>query len=65
MAIMPKLKVIAFPIPIPMPLWAAILIGFVFMLVPGVAWQAHLGGLIAGLIFGWLYRKKARIPTFY
>jgi len=44
---------------IPMPLWAAILICFVITaFVAGIAWQAHLGGLIVGLIFGFLLRRR-------
>ena len=57
----PNLKVIIFPIPIPMPLWAAIIGGFlVLSLVPGVAWQAHLGGLLFGLLSGFILRRRER-----
>jgi membrane associated rhomboid family serine protease len=57
----PQLRVIAFPIPIPMPLWVAILIGFIILsVVPGIAWQAHLGGLLSGLVAGFLLRNRAR-----
>jgi uncharacterized protein len=57
----PTLRVIAFPIPIPMPLWVAILIGFVILsIIPGIAWQAHLGGVVCGVIFGLFLRNRAR-----
>ena len=44
---------------IPMPLWVAILIGFVITaFVAGIAWQAHLGGIIVGLIVGFVLRRR-------
>lgn len=59
----PQLKVIIFPIFIPLPLWVATLIGLAIGLMPGlnIAWQAHLGGLIVGLLAGLLLRKRANI----
>ena len=46
----PKLPVIVFPLPIPVPLWGAmvffLLISFV---IAGIAWQAHLGGFLLGM----------------
>ena len=46
---------------IPMPLWVGIGIGFLLtVFIPGVAWQAHLGGLIVGLIAGFFFRQKER-----
>lgn len=57
----PGLRVFIFPIPVPLPLWIAIIGGFfVLSLIPGVAWQAHLGGLILGLIAGYFFRKRER-----
>jgi uncharacterized protein len=62
----PQLRVIMFPLPVPVPLWAAILVGFVLVLLPGIgiAWQAHLGGLILGLVAGFLLKKKTRVVLF-
>lgn len=55
----PNVRVYTFPIPIPMPLWVAVLVGFVLIsFFPGVAWQAHLGGLVYGLAVGYYYRRR-------
>jgi membrane associated rhomboid family serine protease len=55
----PNVRVYTFPIPIPMPLWIAILVGFIFItFFPEVAWQAHLGGLMYGLLVGYYYRRR-------
>lgn len=57
----PNLRVFIFPIPAPMPLWIAVIGGFVILsFIPGVAWQAHLGGLLFGLVAGYLFRGKGR-----
>jgi len=57
----PKLRVFVFPIPVPFPLWIAVIGGFVILsFLPFVAWQAHLGGLIIGLIAGYIFRRKER-----
>ncbi len=58
--IAPKLRVLLFPIPIPVPLWVAIIIFFIISFFPGVAWQAHLGGLGLGLLAGYFFRRKRR-----
>jgi membrane associated rhomboid family serine protease len=61
----PKLPVIIFPIPIPIPLWGAVIGGFVILsFMSGVAWQAHLGGLIVGLLAGYIFRKRERYSFF-
>lgn len=61
----PRLRVYVFPIPVAMPLWVAVLGGFVVMsFVGGVAWQGHLGGLVFGLIAGFILRRRVRI-NFY
>jgi membrane associated rhomboid family serine protease len=65
---MPRLRVFVFPIPVPMPLWVAVIGGFVILsilAVPlNVAWQAHLGGLLAGLIAGYFFRRRERYYYF-
>ena len=59
----PRLRVYVFPIPAPIPLWAAVLGVFVIMsFVPGIAWQGHLGGLVFGLIYGLVLRRRIRTP---
>ncbi len=69
MVMMPKMQVAVWGI-LPMPLWAVILLFFVLWSIPGVfsdiagqsqvAWQAHLGGLAAGLITGFFFRRRYR-----
>lgn len=57
----PKLRVLVFPIPAPLPLWAAVIGGFVIIsFFPNVAWQAHLGGLAFGLAAGYFFRRRER-----
>jgi len=57
----PKLQVFVFPIPVPRPLWVAVIGGFLILsFVPGIAWQAHLGGLVFGLVAGYLITRRGR-----
>jgi membrane associated rhomboid family serine protease len=65
----PNLKVFVFPLPAPIPLWVAVIGIFVILTALSgllyIAWQAHLGGLIAGLIAGYLFRKNQRYRYYY
>jgi membrane associated rhomboid family serine protease len=57
----PKLPVLVFPLPVPIPLWIAVIGSFVILsFIPSVAWQAHLGGLIVGLVAGYFFRRRER-----
>ena len=55
----PRMAVMIFPIPLPIPLFVAVIGGFLLLsFMPSVAWQAHLGGLIVGLIAGYIFRRR-------
>lgn len=57
----PYMRVIIFPFPVPMPMWMAeVIIFLIVSFFPNVAWEGHLGGLIAGVLFAYHYRKKGR-----
>ena len=64
----PKIKVVLFPIPIPMDLWVYVLFGSVLLgiVMPAlssfslVGWQAHLGGLLTGVATGFYFRRWER-----
>jgi membrane associated rhomboid family serine protease len=58
----PRVPVILFPIPVPMPLWIAVIIlVFISFLFSGIAWEAHLGGLLLGLAAGLIFRRRRRV----
>jgi membrane associated rhomboid family serine protease len=58
----PRVPVYIFFVPIPMPLWIAIIVFFVLSFVfSGIAWQAHLGGVLAGAIAGFILRRRGRL----
>jgi membrane associated rhomboid family serine protease len=63
--LVPKVPVYIFFIPIAMPLWVAIIIFFLLsFLFSGIAWQAHLGGVLAGVLAGFVLRRRRRIYYF-
>ena len=57
----PKLPVMIFPIPVTLPLWVVVIGGFLILTSPGIAWQAHLGGLLTGLVAGYFFKQNTRI----
>jgi membrane associated rhomboid family serine protease len=65
---MPKIQVRVYFV-LPMPLWLVVVIFFgiwsIPNFIPGVAWQAHLGGLLTGLVAGYIFRKSGRYYYYY
>jgi membrane associated rhomboid family serine protease len=63
----PNLRVMLYFL-IPLPLWVVVLVFFVIWSIPGVipdiAWQAHLGGLLVGLAAGFYFRRRRRYYVF-
>ncbi len=58
--LVPRLKVMIFPLPIPMDLWISILVSFLLLtFVADVAWQTHLGGLLTGIAAGYIFKRQA------
>lgn len=58
---MPRLRVFIFPIPAPIPLWVAVIGGFIILtFLPYIAWEAHLGGLLFGLVVGYILKGRGR-----
>ncbi len=48
-------------IPVTIPLWISVIVGFLLTFgSAGIAWQAHLGGLVVGAISGFFFRSQER-----
>ena len=63
--LLPRVPVYIFFIPIAVPLWVAIIIFLVLsFLFAGIAWQAHLGGVLAGVAAGFLFRRRGQFHYF-
>ena len=59
MVMRPRLPVIIFPIPVPVPLWVSVIGAFVLTsFVASIAWEAHLGGFVVGLVAGYYFRRR-------
>jgi membrane associated rhomboid family serine protease len=54
----PRLKVLIWFL-FPVDLWIVVVIG-ALIISPYIAWQAHIGGLILGLLAGFYFRKQER-----
>ncbi len=48
-------------IPVTIPLWVSVVVGFLLTFgSAGIAWQAHLGGLVLGVLAGFFFRARER-----
>jgi len=61
----PNIRVIMMPVPIPLPLWQAVIMFVVFMSLifglgglSGIAQDVHIAGLIVGVIMGLMFKKR-------
>jgi membrane associated rhomboid family serine protease len=62
--LMPNMRVALWGL-VPLPLWAFVIFFLVILSIPpfasiNLAWQAHIGGLVVGLIAGFIYRRQMR-----
>jgi membrane associated rhomboid family serine protease len=64
--LMPRMKVYIMFIPVPVPLWIAVIGGGLIMsFLPGVAWEAHLGGLLFGVAAGFIIKSRRKQTYYY
>ena len=66
--LVPKLKIVLYGI-IPMPLWVFVLVFMVILSFLGpqsaaIAWEAHIGGLATGLVFGFFFRRRLKFMIY-
>jgi membrane associated rhomboid family serine protease len=65
----PNLRIALWGI-VPMPLWVFVVVFLVLFSLPSyigtsdIAWQAHLGGLVVGLIAGFYFRRRIRLDFY-
>ncbi len=62
----PRLPVLVFPLPFPVPLWGAMTFFLVVsFFISGIAWQAHLGGFLLGLAAGYYFKRRGGRLFYY